>query len=205
MGYRIGEPKPHKPRRTMENLASPSDIYLTLGTSTLLAVPCWYVEVHPPMPAIHHSRDYHDFKGAPSPNHRDHVCQAWDFAHSCCSIHRDRHRCDHCDHFIDMKRVSPIHLSKEGYYAACKVVTEFIEGDDRVDLAGSARIDDDEDWVIRVELDSSSKEPSGRKPYGPALFRLSVFAEGHIRGLEKRDLVLQSKVQVLPTAVRNNA
>lgn len=201
MSYRIGEPKPPKPRRTMENLTSPSDIYLTLGTSTLLAVPCWYIEVHKPIPAVHHSRDYHDFKGAPSPNHRDHVCQAWDFAHSCCSIHHDMHHCDHCDHFIDMKRVSPIHMLEEGYEDV-EVITEFMEGDSRVSLSGSASIDREDDWILRVRLSSVASEASNRKPYEPALFRLSVFVSGNIHGIEKRDLALQSKVQVLPTAVR---
>lgn len=229
MSYRVNPiPKVHKPRHTIQALTSPSDVYLTLGTYKQIAVPCWYVEVKKPTPAHHHDRAYHDFKGWPSPNHRDHVCQDWDFAHTCHDPHHNNiephyhyethhphhheepcyhnesghhHHRDHCNHLIDMNQVFPIRLTKEGY-TAVEVVTEFIEGDERVKLVGTGKIDRDEDWVVRVNLESSSSGATTGKPYDAAWFRMSVFVSGTINGTKKKDLVMQSKVEVRPTAVK---
>lgn len=207
MGYRKLEPKPKKPRRTMEKMTSPSDLYMVLDTTANFAIPCWYIEVRKPRPAHPHDRPWHDHVGWPDPHHVDHSCQSWDFAHSCCSHDHHLDHCpSHCKNFIDMRKLIPIHLTKEGYEEV-KVVIEFIEGDKRVELDGVGVIDPKDDWIVRLFLTSTSKRAGDNTPFDKAFFRVSVFAEGNqvlserITKRNKKDLVCQAKVCVSPTAV----
>lgn len=208
MAYRKLEPKPKKPRRTMEKMTTPSDFYITLGTTANLAIPCWYIEAHKPRPAHHHDRPWHDHIGWPDPYHADHSCQSWDFAHSCCSHDHNKHHCDHCKNYIDMNKLIPIHLKEEGY-EGIHVVIEWIGGDPRVLLDGAGAIDPHDDWIVRLYLHSTSERAKGdTEPLDRAYFRISVFAEGNQVLSErfdsrrnKKDLVCQAKVCVSPTAV----
>lgn len=210
MGYRQYEPRPPKPRRTMEKMATPSDIHLALGTTASLAIPCWYIEVRKPIPAHHHNRPHHDHVGWPNPDHHDHSCQAWDYAHACCSHDHNVHHCDpHCKNFIDMRKLIPVHLSEEGYHDV-QVITEWMEGDNRVTLAGVGNIDPEDDWIVRISLESdTSRGANLSQPMDKAWFRLSVFVEGdnvlsnNYTRRNKRDLVCQAKVCVNPTAVED--
>ena len=60
MSYRVHE-KPHKhlARRTVEATATPMRVYVTNGSTADVAFPCFYQEVKPPKPAIHHDIHYH--------------------------------------------------------------------------------------------------------------------------------------------------
>lgn len=190
MSYRIKEkPKP-KPRRTMENLSTPSKIYIQNGTYEYVAIPCWYVEVTPPLKAHPHCRQHHDHIGWPSPRHPDHICQAWDFAHSCCSFDRHKHRCDRCDKFIDMDRMIPIHLAKEGYDTVSVAFKDAPEG-----LSAEGYIDEKHDWIVRIkvsaECDSAIDEP--------VEVRYVVFASGTFEGgREVNDVVSRGIVKIIP-------
>lgn len=212
MSYRINEPKPPAPRRTMEKMTTPSDLFITLGTTVNLAIPCWYIETRKPRPAKPHCRTWHDHIGWPSPTHPDHICQAYDFADSCehhgMKGHPSRHVFNrgYCDQLIDARKLIPVHLLKEGYTKA-EVKIEYMEGDDRVKLTGSAVIDSTDDWIVRINLDSMPNASERGKPFKKAFFRVSVFASGDNILTEKhpvknkRDLVCQVKVCVNPTAV----
>lgn len=158
MSYRINEPKPQPPRRTMQKTATPHKIYMHSGETVSLAIPCWYLEVRPPVPAHPHNRQLHDHLGWPGPDHPDHCCQDWDFARSCCSLHPHK-PCDPgtCKRYLDMGRLVPIHLQEEGYAGfECHIVRigeDGYQSDDdpalTVDLIGVDRADD---WVIRLVL-----------------------------------------------------
>lgn len=210
MGYRKLEPKPKKPRRTMEKLASPSDFYMALDTTANFAIPCWYIEVRKPRPAHLHNRPHHDYCGWPDPKRVDHSCQAWDFAHDCCSHDHSVHHCDsHCKNFIDPRKLIPIHLTEEGY-TDIHIVCEFMEGDNRVSLDGVGVIDPKDDWIVRLFMRATSndRESNDVKPFDKAYFRVSVFVEGDKvlserfdKHRNKKDLLCQAKVCVSPTAV----
>nr|DAQ90945.1 MAG TPA: hypothetical protein [Caudoviricetes sp.] len=115
MGYRQLKPPAHHHRRDMDNKATPGRIFLEAGTVAKFSIPCWYRMVGWPIQVHGHNRDFHDWLGWPSPDSPDHSCQEWDYDHSCC-----RHGHAHCEpkrchDYIDMCKLWPIHLRKEGY------------------------------------------------------------------------------------------
>ena len=163
MSYRINEPKPQPPRRTMQKTATPHKIYMHSGESISLAIPCWYLEVRPPVPAHPHNRQLHDHLGWPGPDHPDHCCQDWDFARSCCSLHPHK-PCDPgtCKRYLDMGRLVPIHLKEEGYKDFdCSIVRVDEDGyksEEAVNLdTDQIGIDSKDDWVIRLLLNHVSE------------------------------------------------
>lgn len=189
MGYRIGEHRHHAPRRTLQDTATASRIYVQNGSRFRMAIPCWYCVVDPPVEAHCHSRAWHDHVGRPSPRHPDHVCQSWDFAHSCCSFDRHKHECDHCHRYLDMDRMVPIHLGREGYTRIVVAMDDAPEG-----LEAEGRIDSDRDWVVRIDLDA--KVPTAVREQVEIPY--TVFAEGTVMGQQVRDVVSRGSVVVLP-------
>lgn len=150
--YRIDQPKPKPRNRSFQSLSTPNTLYIHNGGSADLAIPCYYMEVRPPVPARPHDRMRHDMLGWPTPDHPDHVCQEWDF---------DRHHCrrtphlkccpPHCEHFLDMRRLIPIHLIGEGYGdVQVRIVDEDGENADDNDIRMTGEIDEHDDWIIRL-------------------------------------------------------
>lgn len=187
--YRL-DPKPHKkPTRQMVDLVTPSTLFVKNGTTSSFAVPCWYLEVHPPIPAHYHCRPWHDHVGWPSPRHPDHCCQSWDFAHSCCSHDHNKHTCDHCEKFINLDSVIPIHLIEEGYETISIAFSDPIEG-----LSAAGYIDDKEDWVVRIIFNSMVPEAIKER----VRVDYSIFANGTLSGRKTRDIVASGKLVILP-------
>lgn len=153
MGYRIGEHKHQEPRRTLDDVTTPSNIFIINGEISRLAIPCWYFVIDPPKRAHHHNRMHHDHIGWPSPNHPDHICQSWDFASSCCSHDSNKHHCDHCSMFIDLSKLAPVHLLSEGYTHAVIEFDEDIDG-----LIADCDIDNHDDWIIRININAKCKD-----------------------------------------------
>lgn len=190
MSYRINERPKHKPRRTFEDASTPSKVFIQNGTKEYLAVPCWYVEVTPPNKAHCHSRQHHDHVGWPSPRHPDHICQAWDLAHSCCSFDRHKHHCDHCRHYLDMDKMHPIHLTKEGYK---KITPVMIDPPAGLDMTGS--IDEKHDWIARLLVTANCKTAIKN----PVETKFSVFASGTFKGgKEVTDVIARGILVVMP-------
>lgn len=152
--YRIDQPKPKPPRRSLQKLTTPGTIYIHPIETVELAIPCYYMEMRPPIPARPHDRMVHDMLGWPWPDKPDCSCQEWDF---------DRHRCrrtphmkcdpPHCKDYIDMRRLIPIHLREEGY-SGVEVILNDSEGNivDTDTIEIEARIDETDDWIVRVSM-----------------------------------------------------
>lgn len=189
MSYRITEhPKP-EPRRTVEDMATASTIFVQNGTKFEYAIPCWYIIVDPPQKAHHHNRAHHDHVGWPSPNHPDHICQSWDFAHSCCSYDNNKHHCNHCHRYLDMDNVRPIHLTKEGYSNIKTAIEPTAQG-----LSVSGSIDSKRDWIIRISINAHLTSAVKEKQE----FDYAIFANGTVGGKDCTDAVARGKIVVLP-------
>lgn len=194
--YRIDQPKPKPKHRSMQDTATPGEIFVHNGCTANLAIPCWYLETRPPIPAHHHDRMHHDMIGWPTPTHPDHCCQEWDFDRSCCTRNpRMKHCPPHCEHFLDMGRLIPIHLKKEGY----QTVTIKVLGSDKKDAEGieaTGVIDNTDDWVIRVSFDV--QVPNLLIPDdGIETYYYSVYLNMHAS--MTRDLVAMGRLTVLPS------
>ena len=190
MGYRIKEkPEPPKPRRTMQDTTTESTVYVQNGTTAYLAIPCWYLEVEPPKRAHYHSRQHHDHVGWPSPNHKDHICQSWDFAHSCCSFDKHKHECDHCERYLDMDRLIPIHMLQEGY---TDIEIAMIDAPDGLKVSGY--IDEKKDWIVRILFDAKCEDALEDK----LVVRFSVFANGDLGNRPVSDIVADGILEILP-------
>ena len=96
----------------------------------------------------------------------------------------------HCEHFIDMRKLFPIHLKDEGYTSFEVEIVDAPEG-----LVATASLDPDDDWIVRVSIESDI----GAKSFSDAMItrRFSVFAK---TGTNKRDLVFNGTIVVTPTA-----
>ena len=197
MGYRINShPKP-KPRRTAVDIATPAKLYVHNGTLAHFAFPCWYQEMHKPVPAHHHDHHWHDHVGWPSPDHPDHICQLWAPDRHCCSIGH-RHECSrHCEHYIDMANVFPIHLREEGYSSALvKWATD--NRQPPTGITATASIDTAEDWVVRLDLDI--KDPAALQEPQKYLFTVFVHANEDGGLNERNDIVVLAELNVLPSS-----
>lgn len=189
MSYRIGEQKPPKPVRTLQDTATKSKIFVQNGTVFHMAIPCWYKIIDPPVPAHPHCRTWHDHVGWPSPNHPDHSCQAWDFAHSCCSHDAHRHCSDTCKDYIDMGKLSPVHLLREGYQ---DVIVSLDEAPDGFQAEGY--IDTDKDWIVRIIIGAMVPEALKEKIEVP----YTVFVEGFLDDMKHRDVVSRGTIVIIP-------
>lgn len=190
MGYRIEDKKPPKPRRDVQGTTSPSKVFVQNGSTLEYAIPCWYLIVDAPVRSHCHSRDHHDHIGWPSPTHPDHICQDWEFAH-CHHRHeniRGYHH-DHCDHYIDMRRLHPIHLIKEGYEDIDVVFHDKPDG-----LEAYGEIDKKRDWIIRITVESLVEDAITDKVEVP----YSIFASCEIDEHVHRDVVSRGVIVILP-------
>lgn len=167
MGYRQIEHKHRPPNRTAQKTTTRAHWFMENGETFSLAIPCWYQEVHKPIRAWHHCRATHDHLGWPNPDHVDHSCQDHDFPH--CHNHHETYHHDfgiechnpfrkedihhHHHHYVDMSKLIPIHLSKEGYN---NVTVNFDKQIDGLDVFGY--IDSTDDWVIRLEFKAFVEE-----------------------------------------------
>lgn len=174
MGYRINHHPRPLPHRGAVDIATPVKLTIHNGTTAHFAFPCWYYEVHKPIPAHPHNYHYHDHIGWPSPSHPDHVCQLWEPDHNCCKLGH-KHKCSlHCKNFLDFRGISPIHFLSdyEGYWDGedsdgnriglasvvwdtpeildeeGDVVKEALEPPDG--MTAQAWIDPIDDWVVRL-------------------------------------------------------
>ena len=205
MSYRINE-RPHpRPQRSVTDVATPVRLTVSNGTIAHFAFPCWYQEVHPPVPAHPHDHHRHDYEGWPAPSHPDHCCQLWSPIRHMCSI-GERHECSpHCEHYVDLGKVFPIHLSEEGYSSIqVSWATEDGVAPEGLDVVGW--IDEDDDWVVRVTV--SSEVPTALEK--PQRARFSVFVcageqEGVKlkSGMPRRDLVVLADLTVLPAGYQD--
>lgn len=194
MGYRIHEHKYHEPHRSTVDVATPIKIYIHNGTASTFAFPCWYQEVEPPVPALVHDRHWHDHIGWPSPTHPGHSCQLWiPEKHHCLYDHRECHL--HCEHFIDYRRVIPIHLLSdyEDYSGADVAWVDEPEG-----ISINAWIDTVSDWVVRVGVDC--RDPNAVRE--PQHYKFTVFVNNEDAEDQqfRRDIVALAELVVLPSA-----
>lgn len=157
MAYRAYEPKCPPKHRNAQNLSTPARFYIVNGSIFELALPCWYHEILPSIPARHHCRDWHDHVGNPDPMHSDHVCQDHDYA-----IHVDAHRIDrYCRTALNLKNLFPIHLREEGYETVEVAFDPPIDG-----LEAQGKIDQSDDWVLRITIKAEVSEPQDEhKPF----------------------------------------
>lgn len=196
MAYRLHEHKKPEQRRTAVDIATPIKLYVHNGTSANFAFPCWYQEVLPPVPAKLHNRSLHDYHGWPNPRHPDHSCQLWipDRPHHC--VHGFKECSPFCKHYIDYKRVVPIHLTSdyEGYTGSEVAWVDKPEG-----ITISSSIDDVEDWVVRVHVDCL--DPAALEE--PQKYKFTVFVnneDDEDRKMYRRDIVALAELIVLPSA-----
>lgn len=109
-----------------------------------------------------------------------------DFAFSCWYSKEHRHDCNHNE-----KNLSPIHLTEEGYTRV-----EVIFDDQPVGLVATAYIDEEEDWVIRLELNAQLDEAIEQR------FRCRYTILIHMEVdnvITKTDMVCKGKLTVLPS------
>jgi len=195
-GYRIDAPRPRRRSREMQDTVTPGSIVIHSGETADLAIPCFYQEIHRPIPVRPHDRLRHDTLGWPTPDRPDHSCQEWDFDRHVCR--RTPHmKCDppHCERYVDMGSLFPIHLREEGY----KTVNVVLQSDI---VEATAHIDEVQDWVIRLGV-SSVPDVEMVAPSHTSLALYLVDDAKSSRGAEfpSGDLVALMKVTVLPIAI----
>lgn len=223
MAYRDDmEPRHHHhARRTVVDIATPVKLYAHNGTTADFAFPCWYQEVRKPIKAHLHNRPMHDHLGWPDPERPDHSCQLWAPDLHRCMVGR-HHTCPtHCEMYIDMDGISPIHLLDEGYTGASVAWAtkrqdgdEWIIGEPPEGIDVEAWIDPDEDWVVRVFLDID--DPTALDD--PSMYRLTVFANKPAEDVEsirrpgvtthvpaRSDIIALSELVILPSAYQESS
>lgn len=172
--YRIDQPKPKPKHRSMQDLATPGTVLAHNGQSVDLAIPCYYMEIHPPVPARPHDRIRHDMLGWPWPNKPDQCCQEWDFDRHCCRRTPHMKCCPpRCEHFLDMRKLIPIHLIDEGYESVDVFVLDG-EKNRPEGITAVGEIDEEYDNIIRIKFDimiDSLFVPSD----GKAVYHYSVY------------------------------
>lgn len=168
MSYRVHEEKPHVQSRTIQETATPMHFYIQEGSKGHFAIPCWYVETKPPDKAHFHNREKHDHYGWPGPDHPDHICQHYHYhwhTHDNCGVcglgHKRCHR--QCKDYLDMRKVFPIHLRDEGYDDKVEVRFAPLRKWDDTGLKITSHIDIQDDWVVRVIVDSTACDTKGRR------------------------------------------
>ena len=201
MTYRLQEkPKP-KPRRTIVETATPSKIYVHNGTIAHLAFPCWYQEVHHPIPIKPHRRDIHDHIGWPEPTRPDRICQVWvpGYKEPSIGIGFENPRRIHPRKMIDLKGIVPIHLLREGYTSFEVALDASDDVPDSSRLEISAYVQEHEDWVVRVDV-FAHDEKALKKPmkYKMTVFALAADTDDH--PLARKDIVALTDLIILPSS-----
>ena len=155
----------------------------------------------PPVPAIRHDRELHDHHGWPNPTHPDHICQLWIPEKGHC-IHGFSECKPHCKHFIDYKKVHPIHLLSEyeGYDPHPIIAFANEDSDDKIRIYGE--IDEVEDWVVRIVVNAHDPDAV----YKPQVHKFSVYLNRFSgrkgdQQILARDLVVLAELIVLPSAI----
>lgn len=189
MGYRIEDKKPREPRRDVQGAASPSTVFIQNGSTLEYAIPCWYLIAEEPLRSHCHSRQLHDHIGWPSPTKPDHICQDWEFAHSCRAHKVKGHHHDHCKRYLDMEKLHPIHLTEEGYSNIEIVFNNKPEG-----FNATGYIDEKRDWIVRITIDSKVAEATNVRVEVP----YAVFASGNVMGQNRRDAISRGVMVILP-------
>ena len=197
--YRIDEPRPRPKQRSMQDVITPGTVVMTRGVTTHLAIPCFYQEAHFPVHAHPHDRMRHDMLGWPTPEHPDHVCQEWDFDRHCCRRTPHMKFCPPtCERFVDLGRLFPVHLTKEGY-TEVNVMFE----DNAETFEYDAYIDEEDDWIVRVDLYSDISMGIGVRTETSMAVYVGTKMERDSKSLaqERNDLVALMRLVVLPTIV----
>lgn len=220
MGYRIHEKPRPRPRRTMQDTATPIRVYVHNGSTANLAIPCYYQEVHKPEHVHIHDPHWHDHVGWPSPSHPDHICQRWSPTRKIC-LAGEKHECStRCRKYVNMASLIPIHLLSdyEGYKSARVSFISTNEETGKPEVIGNeegvttlggiiakAEISPEpEDWVVRVRFEV--KDPDALEE--PRKYRFAVFVDAPQRNGERSsllsearsDIVLHGELIVLPSA-----
>lgn len=195
-GYRIDAPRPRRRSREMQDTVTPGSVVIHAGETANLAIPCFYQEIHRPIPVRPHDRLRHDTLGWPTPDRPDHSCQEWDFDRHVCR--RTPHmKCDppHCERYVDMRSLFPIHLTEEGY-GNVKVVlqTDIVTAD--------AWIDEDQDWVIRIKLSSDPDVEVTEPKHTSAAVYMDDMGKA-ARAMSPSHLVALMRVTVLPIGIKD--
>lgn len=197
MGYRKLEHHHHHHNRTAQKTSTPARYIMENGTTFMLAVPCWYKEIRLPERAFHHCRACHDHHGWPEPRHPDHSCQDHDFPvehihhhdeWQCNNPYGDIHR--HHHHYLDMRKLFPIHLTGEGYSNPTVVFDKEYKG-----LSAKAYIDSKDDWVIRMFISAYLEEAEDK----PIDVRFVVKVQRTDKDKNKIvDVASRGKLRILP-------
>lgn len=187
MAYRFDNTPPPKP----ELLVPKIDV--RNGGTTIVAFPCFYLEMEKPVDW--HDHHVHDHIGWPSPNHPDHICQKL-------PDYTKPPYFNGVYGYVDMDKVTPIHLIEEGY-------TQAILRMDSMDTAEKvssssvnhrAYISEDEDWVVKIEFNPMLAEFKD-KPID-FLFSLFVYSpesmDGSSTTIGTYDEVVRAMLTVLP-------
>ena len=190
MTYRMKEHRHPVPQRSAVDITTPVKLYVHNGTISNFAFPCWYQEVLPPVPAIRHNRELHDHHGWPNPTHPDHICQLWIPEKGHC-IHGFSECKPHCKHFIDYKKVHPIHLLSEyeGYGRDAIIAFADEDSEDKIGIGGGVDNAHDPDAI-----------------HEPQVHKFSVYLDRYLNSAQSpvaRDLVVLAELIVLPSAIIN--
>lgn len=195
-GYRIDAPRPRRRSREMQDTVTPGSIVIHAGETANLAIPCFYQEIHRPVPVKPHDRLRHDTLGWPTPDRPDHSCQEWDFDRHVCR--RTPHmKCDppHCERYVDMGSLFPIHLTEEGYGNVKVVLQTDI-------VTASAWVDEEQDWVIRLRLSSDPNAEVTEPMHTSAAVYVDDVGE-EARAAAISHLVALMRVTVLPIGIND--
>lgn len=207
MGYRQIKKEKPRPNRTAVDIVTPSRFVLHNGGTGHFAHPCWYEEIKMPKRTKHHNRLIHDKVGWPTPERPDRSCQASDFAYDFHrnppgipgfgywghGVHGPNKEYRNCRELLDMTKVFPIHLLREGYD---KIEIEMI--DPPVGLQAAVSFDTEKDWIIRIEFDA--RIPWETFEGKPIVVKFSVYVSRPQEDsvFEHRDLACVSELVILP-------
>ena len=201
MGYRQLEHKPKPKRRTFHDTSTKNKIYIQNGITGYFAIPCWYNEIKHPIHTHLHNVDRHDHLGWPEPRRTDHSCQAAHRHH----LHEhhpeipyDRHHHGwHAPHrLLNMSKVFPIHLRKEGYKTISVALENAPSG---LTVTGEIenRQDEDgnwiDDWIIRLSV-----TPKCRTVIDEDVdVKYTVFANGNFDGRDVTHMVTKGIIHII--------
>lgn len=167
-GYRIQQHKHIPPIAKAHDVPTPSLITVKNGKVVEIGVPFWFYEIHDPERAFIHNRTLKDHLGYagnisqerdlarhPEPCHRppEGLSPIPHYQHgyhpsSNLHLHGRPDVCGPLCDQIDQRRLIPIHLPEYGY--EWDITWEPQEG-----LSMSCWIDEDEDWVVRLKIDTN--------------------------------------------------
>lgn len=204
MGYRQLERKPKPRRRTFHDTSTKNKIFIQNGITGYFAIPCWYNEMKHPIHTHLHNIDHHDHVGWPNPDNPDHSCQSAHrhHLHPHHPIHPeipyDHHRRGwHAPHhLLDMSKVFPIHLRKEGY-TGISVALENPPSGLTVTGAIENRKNDKGEWVddhiIRLSVTPKCKTVIDND----VDVRYTVFANGSFDGRDVTHMVTKGVIHII--------